>query len=512
MDWEYQNTGPIDMSSPFAKVAQGPRTSSFESPSKYGRQNPNPFAVPQSGAPVSPSKQQQPLPPHSAFFNPKLQPQLQNKFSAPPFRNPAFTTPQKRVDELAFSEVSGAESSPAMTDASEMPEETPEADRSVDLGKMTITQSTANRTLFGNASKARSRTPGRGELRRRDPDRYLRGKIRKRTRQAGDRDVGSVRSRLPHDSDDSDSDWEQDGSATGAGRAKRGKKGQGLFAGMLSAIGNNPNVPIILSKWVQLTVNVVIVGGVLWFFWGAISMVRSDIAQATEKARSALLAEMQACTHEYTKNRCSPKSERLPALAAVCDEWEACMNQDPASVMKVQVSARNLAEVINEFVGVMSLKAWVSYCLLSGHFFRSLTTLSPQGFILSALLVAIVANNVGFSRLRESAFVETQPITQAHTPFPSQPAVPPHMLTSPHQHGAGQAYIWAPIGQTPRHIRRGLFAAAADEATDTDNSPDPVRAVLAPPQTPSVRRSPSKGERDRGRSPTKGGRSPSKGY
>jgi hypothetical protein len=89
-------------------------------------------------------------------------------------------------------------------------------------------------------------------------------------------------------------------------------------------------------------------------------MVRSDIAQATEKARSVLLAEMQACTHEYTKNRCSPKSERLPALAAVCDEWEVCMNQDPTSVMKVQVSARNLAEIINEFVGVMSLKAWVS--------------------------------------------------------------------------------------------------------------------------------------------------------
>jgi len=368
MDWEYQSTGPIDMSSPFAKVAQGPRTSVFDSPSKFGVQKPNPFAVPASqpsGNTVSPSRQQQPLPPHSSFFNPKLQPQLQNKFSAPAFRNPAFTTPQKRVDELAFSEVSGAESSPAMTDASEMPEDTPEADRSDEFGRMTITQSTANRTLFGatsGTSKARSRTPGRGELRRREPDRYLRerGKIRKRTRQAGDRDVGSVRSRLPHESDESDSDYEEDGDATRRGRAKRKSKRPGLLAGMLSAIGNNPNAPIILSKWVQLVVNVLIVGGVLYLFWGAISMVRSDIAQATEKARSALLAEMQVCTHEYTKNRCSPKSERLPALAAVCDEWEACMNQDPTSVMKVQVSARNLAEIINEFVGVMSLKAWVS--------------------------------------------------------------------------------------------------------------------------------------------------------
>jgi hypothetical protein len=268
------------------------------------------------------------------------------------------------VDELAFSEVSGAESSPAMTDASEMPEDTPEVDRDDDYGK-TITQSTANRTLFSatsSPSKARSRTPGRGELRRRDPDRYLRerGKIRKRTRQASDRDVGSVRSRLPHDSDESDSDYEDDGAATG-GRNRQRRQKQGWFAGMLSTISNHPNVPNVLSKWLQLLINMAVVGAVLWGIWGSIAMVRSDIANATEKARSTLLAEMQACTHEYTKNRCSPKSERLPALAAVCDEWEACMNQDPSSVMKVQLSVRNLAEILNEFVGIMSLKAWVSF-------------------------------------------------------------------------------------------------------------------------------------------------------
>ena len=93
-------------------------------------------------------------------------------------------------------------------------------------------------------------------------------------------------------------------------------------------------------------------------------MMRSDLAHATEKARAVVLAEMQACTHEYTKNRCAPKVERLPALDKVCEEWEACMNQDPTSVMKVQVSARNVAEIINEFVGVMSLKAWVRLSLL----------------------------------------------------------------------------------------------------------------------------------------------------
>lgn len=72
------------------------------------------------------------------------------------------------------------------------------------------------------------------------------------------------------------------------------------------------------------------------------------------------------------------------------------------------------------------------------------------------------------------------------------------------QHHPQQAYIFAPIGETPRHVRRNILG---NDATDTENSPD-YKAIM-PPQTPSGRRSPSKGER--GRSPAKL-RSPSKMY
>ncbi|KAL1873418.1 hypothetical protein VTK73DRAFT_1009 [Phialemonium thermophilum] len=333
----------------------------FDSPSKYPTQTPNPFAAASSTS--SPSKPQ-PQPPHTSVFNP----QIQNKFSAPPFRNPAFTTPQKRVDELV-SEYSGAESSPAMTDTSEIPPDTPDADRRDELARMTITPATVNRTLFSGKSPARSYVPGRGEVPRGRSDALLRDKVRKRRRQPGDRDVGSVRHRLPHGSDDSDSDWEEGGNGgprNASARSDKDRKsgGPGWFSSFLTAINNHPSAPAILSRWVQLAVNIFLVGGFLWFIYGAIAMMRSDLANATEKARSLVLAEMQACTHEYTKNRCAPKAERLPALNAVCDEWEVCMNQDPTSVMKVQVSARNVAEIINEFVGVMSLKAWVSRSFL----------------------------------------------------------------------------------------------------------------------------------------------------
>lgn len=251
-----------------------------------------------------------------------------------------------------------------------MPADTPEVERPDDFSKMTITPATT-RTLFRRKSSVGSRTAGRGEVPRGKTELQLRDKIRKRKRQVGDRDVGSVRHRLHDDSDDSDADWEHSAAAK---NRKGGSSGQSWFGSMLSAISNNPSVPAILSRWVQLAVNILLVGGFLWFIYGGISMMRSDLANATEKARSLVLAEMQACTHEYTKNRCAPKIDRLPALNKVCDEWEACMNQDPSSVMKVQVSARNVAEIINEFVGVMSLKAWVG----SGIW--------PLGFRLDAIL------------------------------------------------------------------------------------------------------------------------------
>lgn len=242
-----------------------------------------------------------------------------------------------------------------MTDTSEMPPDTPEVERPDESAKMTVTPATS-RTLFRRKSSVGSHTAGRGELPRGKMELQLRDKIRKRKRQMGDRDVGSVRHRLHHDdSDDSDADW-----PAGAKNRKGGSSGPGWFGSMLSAINNNPSVPAILSRWVQLAVNILLVGGFLWIIYSAISMMRSDLANATEKARSAVLSEMQACSHEYTKNRCSPREGRLPALNQVCNEWEACMNQDPSSVMKVQVSARNVAEIINEFVGVINLKAWVS--------------------------------------------------------------------------------------------------------------------------------------------------------
>lgn len=230
-----------------------------------------------------------------------------------------------------------------------------------------------------------SHASGRGAVPRGKLDHVFgrRDRVRKRKRQLGDKNVGSVRSRhhnnyTSDESDDSDASEWTDGDRSQRRRGGDGKKGRrggqsrgggqggdgkiakrGAIGNLFSAIHDHPNVPLILSWWVQLGMNVFFMTVVMWFVWGGISMMRADISHAADAARSRLLAQMNDCAHEYTKNRCAPINERLPALNVMCNEWEVCMNQDPSSVMKLQVSAKNVAEIINEFVGVMSFKAWV---------------------------------------------------------------------------------------------------------------------------------------------------------
>ena len=137
-----------------------------------------------------------------------------------------------------------------MTDASPMPADTPDEREEQDVSKLTMTPS-AGRTLFSKAVLRSHASSGRGEITRGSRD-----KVRKRKRQQGDRDVGSVRPRLLHDSDDSDSDWPEGSGAGGTKRSSKEKKAAkaGWFKNFLSAVSDHPSAPAILSKWLQLAV------------------------------------------------------------------------------------------------------------------------------------------------------------------------------------------------------------------------------------------------------------------
>ncbi|KAK3996366.1 Di-sulfide bridge nucleocytoplasmic transport domain-containing protein [Cladorrhinum sp. PSN332] len=484
MDWEYQNQPTVDPTSPFVNLPQKLPLSSFNSPAnKFSRVSTDPFAnAARRSSPLKP-REDQPKPPHSSFFTPQV-----NRPLAPAFRNPAFNTPQKRFDGPVLSEFSDVESSPAFTDeTSIMPAETPDVDRYQDSPTKLAFTPSPTKSLFGKTLlRNHHQASGKGDLLRSGRD-----KIRKRKRLTNDRDVGSVRPRLPHDSDDSDSDYEaalaqqltQESKAVKSSR--RGKEETtGVIGGFLSTVSNHPSAPAILSRWLQFGINLMVVSFVLYAVFSVYAQIRYDLHHANEQARNELINRMNVCSEHFRRNGCAPKANRPPALDAPCNEWEMCMNQDANAIKKMQVSVRNVAEILNEFVGVLTLKAW--------------------GFLFSLFAMVLIAGNVGFGASRH----ELPPAMPAKPAEPVQPppVVPPMLGHSIH-HNPSQAYIWAPIGHTPRSVRKTLFA---DEATDTDNSPD--YKMIMPPQTPSGRRSPSKGDRDR--SPSKGvrARSPSKGY
>ncbi|KAG9500457.1 hypothetical protein J7337_008936 [Fusarium musae] len=434
MDWEYQNSGPFDPTSPFTHAA---------------KRTPSKTKLPQSS----------------------FTPQLSSRTTAPAFRNPAFTTPRRPFDDVALSEASGAEDSPALTEVSDFPNDTPEADRMSDVNMSGMTSPSKIDKSFRYSKtpfSSKKHTPGRGEIRA-TRDLSVSEFIRKRKRHNLDRDVSSI---TRHRWIESDSDSED----SIAPRRTRGKKKgtkevpRGFLGSLLHMLDEHPNAPDNLYRWVKLIVNFFLVSVFVYIGWSIVTTVKTDIENANEMARIEIMGRITECQTQYSINGCA-KNDR-PALRVACEEWSECMTQNPEAIMRVKVTAKQIAEIINEFSEAMNLKAW--------------------GFFFAVLIFCAFANN----------FFLGGYVSKPAPPVQSQPAAPPHDPSMAPENGPG--FMWVPV-QTPRMQRHMLL----DDGTDTDSTPPPkMKTILAPPYTPSLRRSPSK--TDRGRSPVKN-RSPSKG-
>ncbi|KAF5590646.1 nucleus export BRL1 [Fusarium subglutinans] len=465
MDWEYQNSGPFDPTSPFTHAAKSnPQNGKFTFTDVAA------VAVAsiihhvwQLFANRTPSKTK---PPQSSFT-----PQLSSRTTAPAFRNPAFTTPRRPFDDVALSEASGAEDSPALTEVSDFPNDTPEGDRMSDINMSGMTSPSKIDKSFRYSKtpfSSKKHTPGRGEIRA-TRDLSVSEFIRKRKRHNLDRDVSSI---TRHRWTESDSDSED----SIAPRRTRGKKKatkeapRGFLGSLLHMLDEHPNAPDNLYRWVKLIVNFFLVSVFVYIGWSIVTTVKTDIENANEMARIEIMGRITECQTQYSINGCA-KNDR-PALRVACEEWSECMTQNPEAIMRVKVTAKQIAEIINEFSEAMNLKAW--------------------GFFFAVLIFCAFANN----------FFLGGYVSKPALPVQSQPAAPPHDPSMAPENGPG--FMWVPV-QTPRMQRHMLL----DDGTDTDSTPPPkMKTILAPPYTPSLRRSPSK--TDRGRSPVKN-RSPSKG-
>ncbi|KAM4060993.1 di-sulfide bridge nucleocytoplasmic transport domain-containing protein [Hirsutella rhossiliensis] len=467
MDWEYQDRGPFDPTSPFAQAASKAPRNIFASPVKSPPRRDNPFAS------LSTPSKPQPLPPQTSRFTPQLPP----RNIAPPFRNPAFTTPRRPLDEVVLSEASGAEESPAPTEMFDYPNDTPEADHRMDatMGGTLMPLKIDKTSRYGKTGLfSKKYASGKGEIR---AHRDLSVGMRKRKRHNYDRDVGSVALyRHAQDSEawDSEFDTDSEGRSRSSTRPKQHEKqdkAKGAFESFFYALNKYPNTPDHVQRWMQLGANLFLVSVLAYLGWSVVSTVRSDIYKANDLARQELMSKMTECQTQYKMNECAKKDR--PALMPMCEKWYECMMQNPESIMRVKVTAKQVAEIINEFSETMHLKAW--------------------GILLAFILVCTTVNVGALSR------------HSGHKPVvPSAPAqasdVGHEAARSP---GITPGYMLVPV-QTPRMQRRAML----DEGTDTDTSPLNLKPAMAH-YTPSGRRSPSKGERQM--SPVKYSRGASKG-
>lgn len=200
-------------------------------------------------------------------------------------------------------------------------------------------------------------TPGRGEIRA-SRELSVTELMRKRKRHNLDRDVSSI---VRHRWTESDSD-SGDSIAPRRSRSKRMPKEspKGLISSLFHILDEHPNAPDNLYRWVKLIVNFLIVSVFVYLGWSVVSTVKTDIANANQTARFEIMGRITECQNRFTENGCANQN-RPPALNDMCNQWSECMTQNPEAIMRVKVTAKQIAEIINEFADAMNLKAWVSF-------------------------------------------------------------------------------------------------------------------------------------------------------
>ena len=325
MDWEWQTQGPTDPNSPFLQVKQqNPKGKLFIG--CFPDNDPTHF---QTGA-----------------FEPRFQSSFMSASStvAPPFRNPSFTTPRKPFDQDLFSEVSGAESSPAdNADTEDTPE--PKSSKAVTTFTSGFSE---KKPIFGKYGAGFTGfSPGR-EQRKNKFSNAVVHKVRKRKRI--DRDHAALIGVRGSDSDSQDD-------SRSKGHRQMGPS-KSWFWQVLHDIESHPNLPNVLSYYAQLMLNLFFLCLTIFAVWTFWSTIKGDVDIASEEATAVVVAEMAKCARDYVDNGCA-KDNRPPALQAICDNWDHCMNRDPNSIGRANISAHTFAQICNSFIDTISWKVVV---------------------------------------------------------------------------------------------------------------------------------------------------------
>ncbi|RMZ71742.1 nuclear envelope brr6 [Pyrenophora seminiperda CCB06] len=474
MDFEWSNrTGPIDAQSPFLagqqqqqqkKRKMADRAASFgeeqqlltsgfafagphsvlESPSKHGFATPNRLRDPDNRMTYFNRDPSKPLPSTPASSVPAHV--QENAWS--------MRTPSRDLDFSSGGETPGT---PYM-DSDVATPDTQLASRMGRLGngegdkKATRRDSWLKRTFGGSSSPTKERDKER-DKESSSPQKYYSRKAENRIvkrRSERSRSKKRVHMREDDHDHDSDSDLATRPSIPTTDMASPVPPPPTFtmnLAGFLSWVEAHPNLPTVMSYYLQLGVNMLLGGGFIYLIYLAWAGVMTDVDIESSKHASEVMVEIAACALEYNRNRCRPE-EVVPAMEKACGVWETCMSRDPKKVARATVTAKTFAMIFNSFVEEFSYKSMVCFVLVfcvlwvrfGGAAFLGRELWERGGWGKTAcLFTAIVIfggfnlSNWAFGLLRSSQQQQHHQQTHQHQhhDFPPPPQTPQqHRITS----------------------------------------------------------------------------------
>jgi hypothetical protein len=375
MDFEYTNrTGPTDPSSPFMniqnqqsakkrklpgapafqsgryddgrKLTSGPSFgqtgthSILDSPSKNGFATPNRLRDPDNRPYYFSQDSSKPLP---------LPPHVQDRWEP--------RTPTSTYD---FSSGGETPNTPGVdSDAA-----TPDTQLAEKMGRLangdpkkpSRRESWFKRTFAGSPSPTKDRD-------RDDARKYYSQKADNRIqKRRSESSRGKKRSlRDVDDGDESEQERPLGGMLPPPGQTPLAPTSGGSIAGFMHWLEAHPHLPSVLSFYLQLTVNFVLVGVFFFIIYCAWSAVMADVDIESSKHMSEVMVDIAACAKSYRDNLCD---HGAPMMAKLCGTWETCMKRDPQKVARASVTARTFAMIFNSFVDEFSYKSMVCVALL----------------------------------------------------------------------------------------------------------------------------------------------------
>ncbi|CAI6340177.1 unnamed protein product [Periconia digitata] len=233
------------------------------------------------------------------------------------------------------------------------------------------------------------------------------------------------KSAYAEDADDSDYEQNRNRNNTANGGPNSATKGgfAGAIAnipGVLQWVEAHPNLPAVLSYYMQFFVNTILGLSFLYIFYSVICAVYNDVNLEANSRANEIMHDIAICAKDYRDNGCA-LARVPPALQQPCMRWESCMNQDVKKIAHASVGMTAIAKIINAFTEEFSYKSMI--------------------FMAIVLFGGFNLSNWAFNRIRND---QVHPSSQ-HQQFEYAPPATPQRQTS----GNSAAYMLMDGHQTP---------------------------------------------------------------